>query len=467
MLYFKVKKMIKIYNTLTRKKEILKPRKGKSINFFACGVTVYDYIHIGHAKNYIQLDVIVKYLRFRGYRVFYLQNVTDIDDKIIQRAKEKKVDPLKLAREFENFYHEDEKKLGIDSVDIYARATDYIEQIVDQVKRLIKKGYVYKLSDGYYFNIKKFKDYGKLAKRKILSEADAVSRIDLNLEKINPGDFCVWKFSKAGEPVWKTEIGDGRPGWHIEDTAITESYFGPQYDIHAGGRDLIFPHHEAEIAIMESISQKKPLAKYWLHVGHVTINGQKMSKSLKNFILVREILKKYDPKLLRFFFLTSHYRSPVDFQEEFLKNTQGALERLNEFVKYLSARTLKGNNFVWPRKDNLKLLNQLKKNFFKAMDDDFNTVKAIATLFEFIKKSYQTKTGGKKTYYFLKEINKFFGILDFKDFEIPEKIKKILKEREKFRKIKDFKKADRLREEIQRMGFEIKDTPIGPEITKK
>jgi len=459
--------MIKIYNTLTRKKEILKPKKRKKINFFACGVTVYNYIHIGHAKNYIQLDVIVKYLRHRGYNVFYLQNVTDIDDKIIQRAKEKKMDPLKLARDFENFYHEDEKKLGIDSVNAYARATDYIEQIVDQVKKLIKKGYVYKLSDGYYFNIKKFKDYGKLAGRTQLSQGDAVSRIDLNLEKINPGDFCVWKFSKKGEPVWQTEIGDGRPGWHIEDTAITEFYFGPQYDIHAGGRDLIFPHHESEIAIMESISGKKPLAKYWLHIGHLTVQGQKMSKSLKNFILVREILKKYDPKVIRFFFLNSHYRSPLDFREESLKNVQSALERLNEFGKYTLAQRLKDNKFIWARKDHLKLLNQLKKKFYQAMDDDFNTVKAIAVIFEFIKKSYQTKTGGKKTYHFLKEINKIFGILDLKDFEIPEKVKKIVKEREGARKIKDFKKADQLRKKIQKMGFEIKDTSEGPEITKK
>ena len=326
---------LKLFNTLSRKKEIFKPIKDKKVHMFVCGPTVYDFMHIGHAKTYIQFDVIVKYLRFRGYNVFYLQNITDLDDKIIKRAKEEKIDPLELAHKFERYYHEDEKKLGINSITKYARATDHIRQIVKQTKTLIKKDYAYKVSDGYYFDIKKFKDYGKLSKRTVLSAEDAVSRIDEGIEKKNKGDFCLWKFSKPNEPSWDTELGKGRPGWHIEDTAITETYFGPQYDIHGGARDLIFPHHEAEIAQMESASGKKPLVRYWLHTGFLNVGGQKMSKSLGNFITVGDALEKYNAKTLRFFYIGSHYRSPINFTEKALEKAKNGLERLNDFVKHI------------------------------------------------------------------------------------------------------------------------------------
>ena len=324
---------LKIYNTLTRKKEIFKPIKNKKVHMFVCGPTVYDYMHIGHAKTYIQFDVIAKYLKFRGYNVFYLQNITDLDDKIIDRAKKEKTDPLELAHQLERYYHQDEEKLGINSVSRYARSTDYIRQIVNQVETLISKGYAYPTSDGYYFEIKKFKDYGKLSRRTVLGAEDAISRIDDGIEKRNRGDFCLWKISKKGEPFWNTKLGKGRPGWHIEDTAITETHFGPQYDIHGGARDLIFPHHEAEISQMESISGKKPMVRYWLHTGFLTVNGQKMSKSLKNFITIRDFLKKYDYKVLRFFYISTHYRNPIDFTEKSIEKAKHSLERLNDFVK--------------------------------------------------------------------------------------------------------------------------------------
>lgn len=313
---------IKLYNTLTRKKEIFKPIKKGRVNFFVCGPTVYDYMHIGHAKTYIQFDIIVKYLRFIGYNVFYLQNITDLDDKIIKRAQEEKIDPLELARKFEKYYHEDEKDLNITAVTKYARATDYIKQIVKQTKTLVKKSYAYKISDGYYFNISKFADYGKLSNRTVLGAEDAISRIDESIEKKNKGDFCMWKFSKPDEPSWNTELGVGRPGWHIEDTAITESQFGPQYDIHGGARDLIFPHHEAEIAQMESASGKKPLVRYWLHTGFLNVDSQKMSKSLGNFVTIRDALKKYDYRVLRFFYIASNYRSPIDYNEKSLEGAK-------------------------------------------------------------------------------------------------------------------------------------------------
>lgn len=446
---------IKLFNTLTRKKENFKPIKKKKVRIFVCGLTVYDYMHIGHGKTYIQFDIIVKYLRSRGYNVFYLQNVTDIDDKIIKRAKQEKISPLKLARKFEKYYHQDEKKLGIDSVNKYARATDYIKQIIKQTKTLIKRGYAYKISDGYYFDIKKFKDYGKLSRRTALGAEDAVSRIDESIEKRNKGDFALWKFSKKDEPVWKTELGPGRPGWHIEDTAITETHFGPQYDIHGGAKDLIFPHHEAEIAQMESASGKKPLVRYWLHTGFLNVRGRKMGKSLGNLITVKEALKKYNSKTLRFFYISSHYRSPINYTEKSLEKAKISLGRLNDFVKEIQSG-----------KDNLKLLKQLKEKFFNAMDNDFDTVKALAAIFDFVKKSYKNKSGGKKTYNFFKKIDKIFGILDLKQEKIPQQIKRLIEDREKARKQKNYKKSDQIRQKIKKLGFWIEDTPKGPKIKK-
>lgn len=446
---------LKIYNTLSKKKEVFKPLKNKKVHIFVCGLTVYDYMHIGHAKTYIQFDVIAKYLRFKDYNVFYLQNVTDLDDKIIEKAKKEKTDPIKLARKFEKYYHQDEKNLGISSVTRYAQATNYIKQIVKQVETLINKNYAYKTSDGYYFDIKKFKDYGKLSRRTTIKAEDSVTRIDESVEKRNKGDFALWKFSKKGEPAWETQLGKGRPGWHIEDTAITETHFGPQYDIHGGARDLIFPHHEAEIAQMESASGKRPMVKYWMHTGFLNVKGRKMSKSLRNFITVQDALKKYNSKTLRFFYLSSHYRSPINFTKKSLEKAKNSLKRLNYFVR----ATQSG-------KDDAKLLKQLKDRFFKVMDNDFDTVKALAVIFDFIKKSYKKKSGGKKTYNFFKEIDKIFGILDLKEEKIPAQIKKLIQEREQARKKKDWKKSDQLRKKIKSLGYWVEDTPKGPKVKK-
>jgi len=447
--------MLRIYNTLTRKKEVFKAIKDKKVHIFVCGPTVYDWMHIGHAKTYIQFDVIVKYLRFKGYDVFYLQNITDLDDKIIKKAKEKKVSPLKLAREFEKYYHQDEKKLGIDSVTKYARATDYIKQIVKQTKTLIEKGYAYKISDGYYYDIKKFKDYGKLSRRTALGAEDAVSRIDESVEKRNKGDFCLWKISKKGEPFWNIELGKGRPGWHIEDTAITETEFGPQYDIHGGARDLIFPHHEAEIAQIEAASGKKPMVKYWMHVGFLNVGGRKMSKSLKNFITVQDALKKYGLETLRFFYLTSHYRSPINFNEKALEKAKNSLERLNDFVS-ACGRPAAG----W--QDDLRLIEETKEKFLEAMDDDFDTVKTLAVIFDFVKKCYKKNIGGKKAYNLMKEFDKIFNILDFKKETVPQKVLTLVKQREKAREEKNWQKADELRQKIKKLGYWVEDTDEGP-----
>ena len=442
---------LQLYNTLTRKKEAFKPIKNKKINFFVCGPTVYDYSHIGHAKTYIQFDIIAKYLRYLKYRVFYLQNITDIDDKIIAKAKEEKKDWKSISRKYEEEFLKDMATLGVNSVNKYARATDYIKEIQSQVERLINKKIAYKISDGYYFNLKKFKEYGKLAGRKHEEAEDAVSRIDENKEKINKGDFCLWKFSKKDEPSWKSNLGVGRPGWHVEDTAITEKRFGSQYDIHGGAVDLIFPHHEAEIAQMESISGKKPFVKYWLHTAFLNINKEKMSKSKGNFITIREALQKYNGTVIRYFFASNHYRTPINFSFENLEQSRSALDRLNNFV--LNLKNSK-------RKDDSDLIKRTKEDFIKAMDDDFNTPVAFSIIFNFMNE-VNKKGGGKKIYNLMLEFDKIFNILTIKEKKISAEIKKLIQEREKARKKKDFRKADEIRERLKKQGIILEDTEKG------
>ena len=443
---------IKIFNTLTRKKEEFKPIADKKVKMFVCGPTVYDYSHIGHAKTYVQFDVIVKYLRCKGFDVFYLQNITDIDDKIIQRANEQGIEPKKLAEKFEQDYYKDMLALGVDSVNKYARATDFIAAIIKQVQTLIDKKFAYEIEDGIYYNLSKFAEYGKLSCRKILDAEDAVTRIDDSINKKNKGDFCLWKKSKPDEPKWSSPWFDGgRPGWHIEDTAITESFFGPQYDMHGGSRDLIFPHHEAEIAQMEAASGKKPLVRYWLHTGFLNVGGKKMAKSIGNFVTIRDALKDYDAKTLRFFYISTHYRSPIDFSKESLDKTKNSLERLNEFL-----RKTKGG------KDNYdsKLIEKTKEDFFKAMDNDFDTPTALAVIFDFVREVNKAG-GGRRAYRFLKEVDKIFCILTDEEVELTDEIEKLVKAREQARKANDWQTADEIRSKLRGMGIVLEDTDKG------
>src|SRR3989338_3907394 len=438
---------LKVYSTLSRKKEIFKPIKKNQVNLFVCGPTVYDYAHLGHAKTYTQFDIIVKYLRHKGYKVFYLQNITDIDDKIIKRANEEKIDWKEIVKKYREEYFQDMENLGVNSVNKYANATDYISEIILQVKRLIEKGIAYKIYDGYYFDLTKFKEYGKLAKRKILEKEDAVSRIDENTEKRNSGDFCLWKFRKEGEPFWESELGEGRPGWHIEDTAITEKYFGSQYDLHGGGLDLIFPHHEAEIAQMESISGKKPLVKYWMHTGFLKINKTKMSKYLRNFSTIKDIFKKYSPETIRYVFLSTHYRKPLDFSDKILENAKLSYERLK--------------NICGEIKDDKKINKKYLSEFEKAVDDDFNFPNSLQVLWKIVR---DEKANGK--YQTIKKIDEVFGLklLEKEKIHIPKEIQNIVEEREEARKDKNWKKADELREALKKKGYFINDTEGGAEI---
>jgi len=460
--------VLKIYNTLSGKKEPFKPRRAKKVDFYVCGPTVYDYSHLGHARTYIAFDVIVKYLREKGYKVFYLQNVTDIDDKIIKRAKEKLTTPKLLAKTFEKEYLKDMKVLKIDSVTKYARATDYLKEIISQVKRLSEKEYAYRIEDGIYYDINKFKNYGKLSRRTSGQAEDAVSRIDEGKGKRNRGDFCLWKFSKMDEPSWGSPWDWGRPGWHIEDTAIAEKHFGSQYDIHGGARDLIFPHHEAEIAQMEGISEKTPFVRYWMHSGFLTVKGQKMAKSLGNFILIRDFTKKNSARLLRFLITKTHYRSPIDYTEKLLSQAKKELDRIDEFTDKLSQIKLIE---VKPQ----QILKATKNKFGEAMADDFNTPKAVAAIFELVSKGNsladKNKLGKKEAgeiLTFLKETDKIFGfIFSAKPKEkIPTSVLNSVKLREKYRKKDDWEKADEARKKIQQLGYRIEDTKKGPKLKK-
>lgn len=461
---------LKIYNTLSQKKEVFKPRENKKVNLFVCGPTVYDFPHLGHARTYLVFDMIVKYLRQKGYNVFYLQNITDIDDKIIKRAEEEKINWKVLSRKFEKEYLKDMKALNINSVSQYARATDYIKEIISQVKRLLKKGYAYQIEDGIYYDISKFKEYGKLSKRTVLQAQDAVSRIDESVEKKNKGDFCLWKKSKPGEPFWQSPWFLGRPGWHIEDTAIAEKFFGAQYDIHGGARDLIFPHHEAEIAQMEAISGKKPFVKYWLHTGFLTVSGQKMSKSLKNFITIKDFLEKYPARFLRFLVLKTHYRSPIDYSEKEIEQIKKELERIDEFLDKIQNLKSKMQNYSSKFK-----ISKFQKEFNLAMEDDFNTPKAIAVIFELINQGNilisQNKLSlieAKEILNFLREIDQFFNFIFWKKTKekIPKEVLKLARQREDCRKKANWKEADKIREKIKELGYWVEDTKEGFKIKK-
>lgn len=464
---------VKIYNTLSGKKEVIKPLKGKQINFFVCGPTVYDFSHIGHARSCIIFDCFVKYLKFMGFKVFYLQNITDVDDKIIAGAREKKVLPKDLAEAFTKEYLKNMKELGIDSVTKYEKTTHYIKEIISQINRLLDKGYAYKLDDGIYYDIGKFKDYGKLSGRTVLQAEDATSRIDYSKSKRNKGDFCLWKLNEnKDEPSWPSPFGRGRPGWHIEDTAITEKYFGPQYDIHGGGRDLIFPHHEAEISQMEAISGKKPMVKYWLHTGFLTVDGQKMSKSLNNSTTIDSFLKRYSCQEMRFWIVKNLWRSPINYSDSVMIEVKLGLEKIEEIL-----RKLKSIKKVKPTSAKLKAIaNKMKKNFYKNLEDDFNTPKAFAVIYDSIKdinRILDQNLAGKgqvnEIYKFFEDINKIFGFIDFKKLKEPvalEEVKQLVKEREMCRKNSDWQKSDELRREIEKYGYSIKDTKEGPIINK-
>ncbi|HNU96449.1 MAG TPA: cysteine--tRNA ligase [Candidatus Paceibacterota bacterium] len=473
---------MKIYDTLSESLKAL-PSSKRTIKLFVCGPTVYDYLHIGNMRTYLFFDFVVKYLRSKGIKIEYLQNITDVDDKIIEKAKKEKTSWKEIAKKFERIYHENEKSLGITSVSKYARATLYIKEIVDQVKRLLEKGFAYEIKkDGVYFDVPKFKDYGKLSKRKVESADDGVSRIDESINKKNKADFCLWKYSHTKnapkgntnastridkEPSWETSIGKGRPGWHIEDTAITEKYFGPQYDIHGAGVDLKFPHHEAEIAQQESVSGKKPLVKIWMHVGALLSNGQKMSKSLKNFITPNDFLKNYSPNVFRYMIFSHHYRSPMDYTDNLAQQAKTTIDRIQGLILKLNLPPKRGSL----SENTNRLIIDTQKKFESAMNDDFNTPKALATIFEVINAAEKQfpllhQADALKIRDFITKTFTIFGINFEVNQKIPAKIQVLAKKRVALRSNKQFIQSDTLRNEIIGLGYNVEDTAFGPFIYK-
>ena len=444
-----------IYSTLTRSKENFETLNKNRVNLFVCGPTVYDDAHIGHGRTYISFDTIKRYLEYSGYAVFYIQNITDIDDKIINRSKESGIPAHDIARKFEKRYIEDMNKLNVTGVNLFARATDHLDEIIDQIQRLIDKGFAYESEDGVYFEIEKFKEFGKLSNRKI-DELESHRNL-AETTKRNEQDFALWKKREnVDEPVFSSPWGDGRPGWHIEDTAITEYYFGEQYDVHGGGLDLIFPHHEAEITQMEAVSGKSPMVKYWLHTGFLNVNGEKMSKSLHNFITIRELLKDWSACTFRFFVLSTHYRSPIDFSKDSLHQSQKSLEKIKKFYSSLDVE-------VSDVKSDLDVLMAAKEEFFNSMDDDFNTPKAIASLFVLMNECKNIELSSEDKIaikVFLDDVSQILGV----DFYLEETsagsddlFNLITNVRADLRAAKQYELSDKIRDELINLGYEIND----------
>ena len=446
---------MEIYSTLTRSKEDFKTINENRVNLFVCGPTVYDDAHIGHGRTYISFDTIKRYLEFSGYAVFYIQNITDIDDKIINRSKESGIPAHDIARKFEKRYIEDMTKLNVTGVNLFARATDHLDEIIDQIQRLIDKGFAYESDDGVYFEIEKFEEFGKLSNRKI--EEMESHRELAQTTKRNEQDFALWKKrDNVDEPVFSSPWGDGRPGWHIEDTAITEYYFGEQYDVHGGGLDLIFPHHEAEITQMEAVSGKSPMVRYWLHTGFLNVNGEKMSKSLHNFITIRELLEDWDADTFRFFVLSTHYRSPIDFSKDSLHQSEKSLEKIKKFYSALDVE-------VCEVESNLEALAEAREEFFNSMDDDFNTPKAIAAIFKLISATKNDELAENDKIAikaFLDDVSQILGV-DFYLEEVSagsdDLLNLITDVRTELRANKQYELSDKIRDELNNLGYEIND----------
>ncbi len=443
-----------VYNTLSRRSETFAPVDPRRVRMFVCGPTVYDLAHVGHAKTYTQFDFIARYLRHSGYGLIYAQNITDVDDKIIAKASQLGEDPRDLARRYEREFFADMEALHNTSVDIHARAHDYIDQIVHQVERLVAGGHAYRLDDGWYFDLSSFRGYGQLSGRTSLQPGDSVARVDQNTDKRNPGDFALWKFRSDGEPYWGTALGDGRPGWHIEDTAVTEALFGPQYDLHGGARDLIFPHHEAEIAQMESISGSAPLARYWLHTGLLNVADAKMSKSKGNSLTIRAALATTGFRTLRYAFLSQHYRSSMELTETVLDNARNARRRVENFARSVTEMDSEAGS---------RRVRDTRDAFFERLDDDFDTPGALAVLFDYIRQ--QNRAGGATgpaVRDFLIEVESLFH-----SFRLPTAgpsdpaIERAIEARENHRRQGRYVEADRIRTALSARGVELEDTTDG------
>ena len=457
--------MLKIYNTLTKTKQGLPhiPTRKTPLRLFVCGPTVYDEAHIGHARTYAFFDSFVKYLRIHhNYPVYYVQNITDIDDKIINRAKEKNIPTTELSQMYEHRYKESMARLSIDSVDTYANATAFIPAIIEQIQILIQKKYAYEKNGSVYYRVHTFKPYGTLSGQSTTHLQNAERDANTHKgEKEDPNDFVVWKASKDDEPQWDSPFGKGRPGWHIEDTAIAYSLFkSPQYELHGGAQDLIFPHHEAEIALMESAYDKTPFVHRWMHTGFLNVNGEKMSKSLGNFITIHDVLDAHSPHTVRTFFALRHYRSPMDYTEQALRDARATSARIQELYERVQ-KTEKTEQTASPQEHSLIQHIQL---FWGALEDDFNTPKSFSELFTlithtntFLDHNHLSEATARQILSFFQEINNIFTLFSESHDIIPQEIHDMARKRQEHKRKKEWEQADTIRNAIHDKGYDIAD----------
>ncbi len=461
---------IRVYNTLSRTKEEFVPRHGRRVSMFVCGLTPQDQTHMGHAKTYITFDVVARFLRHKGYQVVYLQNVTDIEDRIINKMRETGRDWSEIVATNFAAYREVMEKLAVTSVDLYAYATDYIPEILAQIQSLLDKGFAYVSEDGsVYYDTTKFPDWGKLSGQKV-EEHIAGARVAVDEKKRNPADFALWKAQKPGEPAWESPWGKGRPGWHIEDTAITIHHFGPQYDVHGGAIELAFPHHESEIAQAEAFTGVKPFVKYWMHPGMLMIRGEEMHKSLGNFWAVSDALARWEPEVLRFFFLNAHYRSPVDFTPDAIDEAGRSYARLLESVRGVDAERRRAAEKGKADADLLAATRKAREAFDAAMSDDFNTREAIAVIFEYAREVNRAIDAGAGRAALDEAASAFATFGDIlglfargaEGAALTEGLVNLLIGlREDARKRRDFGTADRIRDALAALGVALEDTRDG------
>lgn len=480
---------MKIYNTLTRKKEEFKPITPNKVGIYVCGITAYDSCHLGHARGATNFDVIVRYLRHKGFKITFVRNYTDVDDKIINRSNKEGLSCKEISEKYIAEYKEDMASLGNLPPDIEPKATEHIDDMIVTVQRLIDNGYAYVKDGNVFFAVRKFKDYGKLSGKNI-DELESGARIDVNEDKEDPLDFALWKASKPNEPKWKSPWGEGRPGWHIECSAMSSKYLGQPFDIHGGGRDLVFPHHENEVAQAEG-AEKKRFVNCWCHNGFININAEKMSKSLGNIKTIKDVVGKHGAEVVRYFIISNHYRSPIDYTEKALNSAATALDRFYETARRLP-KPVKKTNSVKPSGELEKELSDgfeaVEKSVTAFMDDDFNAAGAIGAVFDLIRviNRYLDSNPDESGRFYQwvlarwddlrREWDSILGIFNSnpeKYFEEKknlsrisqgvneEEIKKLLDERKSARKNKDFKKADEIRDKLGNMGITIKDRPDG------
>lgn len=457
---------MKIYNTVTRQKEEFKTIEPNKVKMYVCGPTVYNYFHIGNARPFLLFEAFRSYLEYRGYEVKYVQNFTDVDDKIINKAIEENIDAMAVSQRYIEEYFKDADALGIRRADVHPKVSEHIGNIIKIVKTLEGKGFAYEVDGDVYFNVKAFEAYGKLSGQNI-EELESGARIEVNDVKRNPTDFALWKKKKEGEIAWQSPWGEGRPGWHIECSAMINKHLGATIDIHAGGKDLVFPHHENEVAQSEAYTGK-PLANYWMHNGYINIDNKKMSKSEGNFFTVREILEQYDAEVIRYFLLSVHYRHPVNFSRELVESAANGLERIYTSRDNLMHLMKTAQDGITPSEtDLLEGYGKHREKFITALDDDFNTADGIAAIFELVRDLNKDTNAASSRQFLLgsmdllTELTGVLGILKKENNDLSEALQGLIDERQQARADKNFQRADEIRDELLQNGIVLEDTPTG------